>query len=76
MIKNLKSRALTKQAKLIHLSCFFIYSLCIEAAAKDFQPIGTVNPSKYIPAQQQISESKMAWLQLNISLLQELERKY
>jgi len=58
MIKNLKSRALTKQAKLIHLSCFFIYSLCIEAAAKDFQPIGTVNPSKYIPAQQQISESK------------------
>ena len=42
----------------MHLACFLLYSLCIEVAAKDFQPIGTVNPSKYIPAQQQISESK------------------
>ena len=49
---------MTKQSKLIHLACFLLYSLCIQAAAKDFQPIGTVNPSKYIPAQQQISESK------------------
>jgi len=35
-----------------------MYSLCVDLAAKDFQPIGTVNPSKYIPAQKQISESK------------------
>lgn len=35
-----------------------MYSLCVDLSAKDFQPIGTVNPSKYIPAQKQISESK------------------
>ena len=35
-----------------------MYTLCVDLAAKDFQPIGTVNPSKYIPAQKQISESK------------------
>ena len=58
MIKNLRFKTWTKNSKLIHLACFLLYSLCIEVASKDFQPIGTVNPSKYIPAQQQISESK------------------
>ena len=58
MIKNLRLKTWTKQLKLIHLACFILYSLCIEVAAKDFQPIGTVNPSKYIPAQKQIAESK------------------
>ena len=58
MIKNLRFKTWTKNLKLMHLACFLLYSLCIEVAAKDFQPIGTVNPSKYIPAQQQISESK------------------
>ena len=58
MIKNLRFKTWTKNLKLIHLACFLLYSLCIEVASKDFQPIGTVNPSKYIPAQQQISESK------------------
>ena len=58
MIKNLRFKTWTKNSKLIHLACFLMYSLCIEVASKDFQPIGTVNPSKYIPAQQQISESK------------------
>ena len=58
MIKNLRLKTWTKNSKLIHLAFFLMYSLCIEVASKDFQPIGTVNPSKYIPAQQQISESK------------------
>ena len=58
MIKNLRFKIWTRNLKLMHLACFLLYSLCIEVAAKDFQPIGTVNPSKYIPAQQQISESK------------------
>ncbi|NCX30633.1 MAG: gamma-glutamyltransferase [Proteobacteria bacterium] len=42
----------------MHIACFFIYSLCVEVIARDFQPIGTVNPSKYIPAQKQISKSR------------------
>ena len=58
MIKNLRFKTWTKNLKLMYLACFLLYSLCIEVASKDFQPIGTVNPSKYIPAQQQISESK------------------
>ena len=58
MIKNLRLKTWTKQLKLIHIACFFIYSLCIEVIARDFQPIGTVNPSKYIPAQKQISKSR------------------
>ena len=58
MIKNLRLKTWTKQSKLIHLACFILYSLCIEVGAKDFQPIGTVNPSKYVPAQKQIAESK------------------
>jgi gamma-glutamyltranspeptidase/glutathione hydrolase len=58
MIKNLRFKTWTKNLKLMHLACFLLYSLCIEVDSKDFQPIGTVNPSKYIPAQQQISESK------------------
>ena len=58
MIKNLRFKTWTKNLKLMHLACFLLYSLCIEVASKDFQPIGTVNPSKYIPAQQQISDSK------------------
>lgn len=58
MIKSLRLKMRFKQLKLLHLACFFMYSLCVDLAAKDFQPIGTVNPSKYIPAQKQISESK------------------
>ena len=58
MIKNLRLKTWTKQSKLIHLACFILYSLSIEVGAKDFQPIGTVNPSKYVPAQKQIAESK------------------
>ena len=58
MIKNLRLKTWTKNSKLIHIAFFLMYSLCIEVASKDFQPIGTVNPSKYIPAQQHISESK------------------
>ena len=58
MIKNLRFKTWAKNLKLMHLACFLLYSLCIEVDSKDFQPIGTVNPSKYIPAQQQISESK------------------
>ena len=58
MIKSLRLKTRFKQFKLLHLACFFLYSLCVDLAAKDFQPIGTVNPSKYIPAQKQISESK------------------
>ena len=58
MIKNLRFKTWTKQLKLIHIACFFIYSLCVEVIARDFQPIGTVNPSKYIPAQKQISKSR------------------
>ena len=49
MIKNLRFKTWTKNLKLMHLACFLLYSLCIEVASKDFQPIGTVNPSKYIP---------------------------
>ena len=58
MIKNLRLKTWTKHLKLIHIACFFIYSLCVEVIARDFQPIGTVNPSKYIPAQKQISKSR------------------
>ena len=58
MIKNLRLKTWTKQLKLIHIACFFIYSLCVEVIARDFKPIGTVNPSKYIPAQKQISKSR------------------
>ena len=58
MIKSLRLKMRFKQLKLLHFACFFLYSLCVDLAAKDFQPIGTVNPSKYIPAQKQISESK------------------
>lgn len=58
MIKSLRLKMRFKQLKLLHLACFFMYSLCVDLSAKDFQPIGTVNPSKYIPAQKQISESK------------------
>jgi len=35
-----------------------MFALTIDLNPKDFQPIGTVNPSKYIPAQKQIAESK------------------
>lgn len=58
MIKSLRLKVRFKKWKLLHLACFFMYSLCVDLAAKDFQPIGTVNPSKYIPTQKQISESK------------------
>ena len=37
---------------------FFIFGLSMDVNANDFQPIGTVNPSKYIPAQKEIAESK------------------
>ena len=58
MIKNLKLMRQFKHIKIIYIACFFIFVLSIEVTSKDFQPIGTVNPSKYIPAQKKISESK------------------
>jgi gamma-glutamyltranspeptidase/glutathione hydrolase len=58
MINNLKSKISLQPIKLIFVICFFTFALTIDINAKDFQPIGTVNPSKYIPAQKQIAESK------------------
>ena len=37
---------------------FFIFGLSMDVNANDFQLIDTVNPSKYIPAQKEIAESK------------------
>tara|TARA_B100001559_G_scaffold304499_1_gene293994 strand:+ start:53 stop:1834 length:1782 start_codon:yes stop_codon:yes gene_type:complete len=58
MINNLKLKISFKPMKPIVFICFFIFVLAIDMNAKDFQPIGTVNPSKYITAQKQIAESK------------------
>ena len=58
MTNNLKLKISYKHIKPILVFCFFMFALTIDANAKDFQPIGTVNPSKYIPAQKQIAESK------------------
>ena len=58
MINNLKLKISFKPTKPILFICFFIFVLALDINAKDFQPIGTVNPSKYIPAQKQIAESK------------------
>ena len=58
MTENLKLRTNFKFIKLISVVCFFMLALIIEISAKDFQPIGTVNPAKYVPAQKKISESK------------------
>ena len=58
MINNLKSKISLQPIKLIFVICFFTFALTIDINAKDFQPIGTVNPSKYIPAQKQIAQSK------------------
>ena len=58
MIKNLKLMRQFKHIKIIYIACFFIFVLSIEVTSKDFQPIGIVNPSKYIPAQKKISEGK------------------
>ena len=58
MPNNLKLKISFKHIKLILVICFFMNALAIDANAKDFQPIGTVNPSKYIPAQKQIAEGK------------------
>ena len=58
MINNLKPKISLQPIKLIFVICFFTFALTIDINAKDFQPIGTVNPSKYIPAQKQIAESK------------------
>ena len=58
MIKNLKLKISFNYIKSILSICFFIFVITIDINAKDFQPIGTVNPSKYIPAQKQIAESK------------------
>jgi gamma-glutamyltranspeptidase/glutathione hydrolase len=58
MTNYLKLKISYKHIKPILVFCFFTFALTIEVNAKDFQPIGTVNPSKYIPAQKQIAESK------------------
>lgn len=58
MIKNLKLKISFNYIKSILSIWFFIFVITIDINAKDFQPIGTVNPSKYIPAQKQIAESK------------------
>lgn len=58
MIKNLKLKISFNYIKSILAIWFFIFVITIDINAKDFQPIGTVNPSKYIPAQKQIAESK------------------
>ena len=58
MIKNLKLKISFNYIKSILVTWFFIFAITININAKDFQPIGTVNPSKYIPAQKQIAESK------------------
>ena len=58
MIKNLKLKISFNYIKSILIIWFFIFAITIDINAKDFQPIGTVNPSKYIPAQKQIAESK------------------
>jgi len=58
MIKNLKLKISFNYIKSILVIWFFIFAITIDINAKDFQPIGTVNPSKYIPAQKQIAESK------------------
>ena len=58
MTNNLKLKISFKHIKLILVVCFLMSALTIDINAKNFQPIGTVNPSKYIPAQKQIAESK------------------
>ena len=58
MTNYLKLKISYKHIKPILVFCFFTFALTIDVNAKDFQPIGTVNPSKYIPAQKQIAESK------------------
>ena len=58
MTNNLKLKISYKHIKPILVFCFFMFALTIDVNSKDFQPIGTVNPSKYIPAQKQIAESK------------------
>ena len=58
MTNNLKLKISFKHIKPILVICFFMFTLIIGVNAKDFQPIGTVNSSKYIPAQKQIAESK------------------
>ena len=58
MIKNLKLKISINHIKPILIIYFFMFALAIDLNANDFQPIGTVNPSKYIPAQKEIAESK------------------
>ena len=58
MTNYLKLKISYKHIKPILVFCFFTFALTIDVNAKYFQPIGTVNPSKYIPAQKQIAESK------------------
>jgi gamma-glutamyltranspeptidase/glutathione hydrolase len=58
MTNYLKLKISYKHIKPILVFCFFTFALTIDVNTKDFQPIGTVNPSKYIPAQKQIAESK------------------
>jgi len=58
MTNYLKLKISYKHIKPILVFCFFTFALTIDVNAKDFQPIGTVNPSKYTPAQKQIAESK------------------
>jgi hypothetical protein len=55
MTNNLKLKISYKHIKPILVFFFFMFALTIDVNAKDFQPIGTVNPSKYIPAQKQIA---------------------
>jgi gamma-glutamyltranspeptidase/glutathione hydrolase len=58
MTNNLKLKISLKYLKPILFISFFIFAFIIDVNSKDFQPIGTVNPSKYTPAQKQIAESK------------------
>ena len=60
MINNLKTKNKSSAYQNLYLLYAFLrIALTIDIKhAKDFQPIGTVNPSKYIPAQKQIAESK------------------
>ena len=58
MIKNLKLKISFNHIKPVLVINFFMLALVIDVNAYDFQPIGIVNPSKYIPAQKEIAESK------------------
>jgi gamma-glutamyltranspeptidase/glutathione hydrolase len=58
LIININKEKQNQFKRLLIFICFFIFTATLDIASKDYQPIGIVNPSNYIPAQKQIAESE------------------